>query len=267
MAAQPQPQTQDMFPSMILQRMMKRWWLIAGLIMIGGVLGALFPFLRKPVYESNAVITTVIDYAYAGKLSDLEEDHMIVAIGNVINSTAVMQQVQAQAAEKDLSLSQQDLEKKFSLSRLGYNWELSTRFEDAGTAQSMNRIWLNAAIQALQEVRASSVETLKLLSAGNSLEACFAESVEVEPAATACDAEDLQKLISQFSANAPDQAQIERTFLMSRISIKVTREPTLAEEPAIFNRNLTTLAGGLTGLIVAVAIFVLSNAKSNSPKS
>jgi len=57
---------EDVIPSEIIKRVIRWWWLVILIMIAGGVAGMLAVKLQQPVYESQASITTSIDFAYAG---------------------------------------------------------------------------------------------------------------------------------------------------------------------------------------------------------
>lgn len=116
----------------------------------------------------------------------------------------------------------------------------------------------------LLEERTASINELKMLTAGDSLEACFSQSTSVEPAASLCGLDDFQALLGDLPAAALDQENLRRGFLLSRISTRITLESTLPSKPVLFNRNLTTLAGGLIGLVAVLAFFLLIDVKETA---
>ncbi len=247
--------------SVTLQRLMRHWWVVAAAIVIGGVIGSLFPLMRKPMYESTSVISTSIDFAYSGKLSELQQDQMIVAIGNLISSSDVFQAVQAEADGEGIPLTDEELITRFVLSRQGYQWELSTRSENPAEAQKLNAIWLEKAEQNLHAERIASINALKELTTGENLEACFAQSVAVEPASSSCDLEEFQEFIAQVASDDQDFENSQKIFLLSRITTSATREPSFPTKAVVYNRNLTTLAGGLIGLIAVLAFTLITDVK------
>jgi len=60
----------DVVPSEIFRRLQRLWWLLILLMVGGGLAGLLIARVQKPLYESQASITTSIHFAYAGRLSD-----------------------------------------------------------------------------------------------------------------------------------------------------------------------------------------------------
>ena len=93
MAALDDARIDDIDLSGVVNRAVKYWWVVALLMIVGGITGLLVSVIAKPVYESNSVISSVIDFAYSGRMTDYEEDYLLTAIGDIIVSDAVMTQV------------------------------------------------------------------------------------------------------------------------------------------------------------------------------
>ena len=256
----------DFYSSAMIRRMVRFWWLLPLLIVAGGLLGYLVSRVQKPLYESTAVITTVIDYAYAGRLTDFEEDHLLNAIGDVVVSDEVINAVLSQAEEEGIvahgQLSREDL----AGSRQGYRWELSVRCPDALVAQKLTRLWLDHALLALENIRQDSINAVAEFAAQEAVGACFSQAVVLEPSSAFCTVEDMQALQEHISAlpqSAENESLLSR-LLLSRISYQVTREPELPVTPVRLGGNLSTFAGALAGLIIGILLLVLGFPRQRS---
>jgi hypothetical protein len=248
----------DFFISDVFSRAVRYWWVVALLTIAGGVIGCLVSILRQPIYESTAEITTVIDYAYAGRLTDYEEDHLLSAIGDIILSDEVMNKAVAKGVSTGLVPDGEKMQAGLTASRQGYRWELSSRFTDPLTAQEVNQLWLDAAIEGLEAFRLDSISALVQLNAQMELEACFAQSVILEPTSPYCNVEGLQKLQQQaggFYTEVEGDSLLSR-LLASRISFQVTQEPDLPVSPIHYGRNISTLAGALAGLLLSIILLI-----------
>ena len=249
---------EDFLAANLISKMIHRWWVILLFIVAGGVVGCLVSFLVKPVFESNAEITTVIDFAYAGRLTDYEEDHLLNEIGDVILSDEVIHSVSEEAIARGWVASAQELREKLSASRQGYRWVLSVYSPDPEMAQLLNQIWLESSVNALSTIREDSYRAIAELNAQAGIESCFEQSVLVDPVSPYCDATQLNKIqqqITSLNLKESDPSLLSRVIL-SRISFQVTREPTLPISPVRLHRNLTTLAGSIAGLLVALMLFI-----------
>jgi hypothetical protein len=248
----------DFYISAVIRRMMHFWWLIPVLMIAGGILGYLFSRLQKPVYESTAVITTVIDYAYAGRITDFEEDHVINAIGDVIVSDDVMNAVWRDAEESGLLAESSLLRKNLTLSRQGYRWELSSRSNDASTARSLNQLWLDYAVNALERIRQDSIYAMAEFTAQEEVITCFSQSVVMDPSSPFCGVDEM-KVLQENLASLPDSEQkdsLSSRLLFSRITYQVTREPDLPAAPVHNRGNVAGFTGAIAGLITSIFILV-----------
>lgn len=249
-------------------RAIRYWWLTAALMIAGGLFGLLVSVVQKPLYESTSAITTVIDFAYAGRLTDYEEDHLLSAVGDVIGSSEVMAEVTSAAVEAGYAPTVEALSGSLTASRQGYRWELSSRAADPATALGLNRLWLDAAIDALERYRMDSILALAEFNIQVEVENCFQQAVVVEPVSTYCSAKDFQALRDHVNAleSSPESATLLTRLLASRISFQVTRQPELPAEPVHLGRGISVAAGVMLGLLAAVLLLVLGLPRRHTPE-
>ncbi len=247
----------DLVLSEALQYLIHRWWLVAVFIIAGGLAGWLFSLVQRPVYESVAEITTVIDYAYSGRLTDTEADHLITAVGEVINSTEVTDKVKVELARTGFEIGDGELEDSLSLSRQGYRWELSSRFSDPKHAQRVNEIWLETGTQALTELKQDSLNGVQAYLVQQSIETCFSQAVVVEPVSAFCTAQELEELTQKVasSGSAEDKSLLD-SLNLSGLSFQVTRLPDLPVTPVRRQSSLLVLSGAMIGLLASIMFFL-----------
>lgn len=252
----------DFYLSDVMDRVVRYWWLSALCMVIGGLIGLLVSVFSKPIYESTSIITTVIDFAYSGNLTDYEEDHILSTIGDVIQSDLVMNPVITQGLNSGVETSAQKMRAALSASRQGFRWELSTRLSDPVAAQAANQLWLDAAIQALEQFRLDSIVSLAEINAQAGLENCFQQAVVVDPVSAYCSAAEFESLRVQINSIESDftKGSLLTRLLASRLSFQVTQQPDLPLEPVHLGKNTSTLAGVLLGLLAAI-ILLFSNLK------
>jgi len=258
MVMESKDQTGDFFPHDLMLRMMRWWWVIVIFAVAGGVAGFILSRLQKPLYESDAVITTTIDYAYAGRLNDYMVDHLISAIGDVIDSSHVIEKVVDETRSAGIELNDASIKEGLTISRQGYRWVLSSQFHDPGLAMQINQIWLSAAMDALEGLKQNSLKGLDQLAYQHALESCFSQAVVLEPASSYCNAEDLEQLrldVNKNLQNETNQSMLV-SLQISKISFEVVQTPSEPNGPVRNNTNLVTVAGSAAGLILALILFL-----------
>ncbi len=246
----------DLVLTDLIKKVIKKWWVIAGLMVIGGLTGMLVTRIHKPVYQSMAMITTAVDYAYAGRLEDYELDHTLLAVGDIIDSTSVRQQVLINSQEQIPGLTADEIQKNLVAMRKGYDWILTARSSDPLAAQVLASGWAENAMVALFKMNQQALEDFHTQTTLLSIESCFSESVVVENAPAGCSTEELTRLMTNFeSEDGGGYSNLRESILLSNLSFQVTTEPTLPSTPILFRQNLNVAAGALIGLILGLGWF------------
>ena len=245
----------DFVPSTLIKKVVKKWWVFAALMILGGLAGMLVTRIHKPVYQSQAVITTAVDYAYAGRLEDYELDHLILTVGDIIDSSQVKQKVFTQAQQEFPGISEKTFFENLTPIRKGYDWILSVRNSDAATAQKIAQWWAAEAMDSLQAMSQAAREDFHQQAAMLSIESCFSQSIVTENAVSGCSPEDLATLRTFLAEDTYTAESLRDSILLSNLSFEVTTEPQLPTSPILFRQNLNVAAGALIGLIIGLGWF------------
>jgi len=259
MAEKNEETSKDLLLSEVFIRAARYWWLVTILMIAGGVAGLLIALLQKPLYESTSQVTTVIDFAYANRLKDYEEDFLLSAIGDIITSDEVIQATSTAAVTLGLFTNPNEVTRGMTASRQGYRWQLSTRFHDARASQKVNQLWLDSSMRALENLRQQSIKALAQVNTEAQVQACFQQSVVLEPVSSYCTVDEIRALLTQSEStnNATSSLSLLNRLLISRISFQATREAELPDQPVHIGLNTATLAGAAIGLLTAIILFVL----------
>ena len=254
----------DFVPSEMLKRAMRYWWLIALLMVAGGALGYLAAKLQKPVYESQASITTSIDFAYAGRLNEDEEDYLILTVGDVIDSSKVLEAVVQKASAQGINITMEDVKTYFSKARQGYRWELTVRDFDPQVAQTLTQLWVDESGAALADFRQKSLDMLEYQSAQIALQNCFSQTVVLDPVSASCSLENVAALRSTLSETSTQEKSntMPNAMLLSKISTEITDNAYLPGSPITLKMNYSAVAGCFCGLLVGLGILFFGKTKA-----
>jgi uncharacterized protein involved in exopolysaccharide biosynthesis len=245
----------DFIPSELIVKAAKKWWVFAVLMIVGGLAGILITRLNKPVYQSQAVITTAINYAYTGRLEDYELDHLILAVGDIIDSTSVRQQVIDQAIKITPDISPDSLDKNLTAIRKGTDWILSVSSTDADLSKKIAELWAAEAMKSLDEMNQKAVEDFHLQTAMLSLENCFSELVTIDPTSPGCTSSEIETFQTYLAGDSESAKTMHDNIILSNLSFKVTKEPQLPSSPILFRQSLNVAAGAIIGLCLGLGWF------------
>ncbi len=249
----------DLIISDVLARMIRKWWILLLLMIGGGLLGVLVTYLQKPIFESQASITTSIDFAYAGRMTEDDEDYLMETVGDVIESDGVFTRLLENATLESITVDDEILQTKFTKARQGYRWELTVRDADPAKAQRLTQLWIDAAEQELKSLREFSIDALRYQTSLMALENCFSQLVVLAPASGNCSTEDIADIREVFNQNTVDDdvPSLTEAVLLSKISTEVTDNAYLPSNPVIFKQNINALVGSVAGLLIGLAGFIL----------
>lgn len=246
----------DFSPISILQKVIRFWWILVMMMIIGGGVGLIISRLHTPVYESKAVITSMVDYAFISKLDDWEEDQIFQAIGDEIHSSRVMDKVISVALEEGIQLSAGEINKSLTQDRQDTRWMLRVRANSAQVAQRINAIWAQAAMEALTELKRNSITSLATQKYLDSLVSCIEQSVVLDPSSSLCSTQNNDLLKAEIAkiGNDPDLQVVWNSLALSHTSFELTTDPTLPDSAVLFRQNINALVGMLIGLLAGLWI-------------
>jgi uncharacterized protein involved in exopolysaccharide biosynthesis len=248
----------DFSTSDLFSKLMRYWWIITGLMILGGLLGLLASNLIKPIFESESVITSTLDYGQLGRMDDWKEDQVYRAIGDIIGSTEVKTRAVEQANLAGLKITLSEFEEKASLDRQDTRWVMRIRDESPEYAQKLNSFWAAAAVDSLAEMNSRNESAFAYQQYINSLTDCFEQSVVVEPASFECNSQSLEEIRKEMAAadeNANGIGYVS-SLVFSHTSFGLTTESTLPTSPVLFARGGMVIAGAFIGLCLGLLLFL-----------
>lgn len=246
----------DFVPSELIKTIARKWWVLVFAMILGGLAGMLITRALKPVYQSQAVLTTAVNYAYTGNLSDVVLDHLIMTVGEVIDSTAVRESVVENFTSEGVAESPDEIGNNLNLIRKGNSWLLTVRASDPLIAQQIALLWGNEALDSLITLRETATDAFHYQVARFALEDCLSRIVVVDPVSSGCSSEEMEEL-RQFLTTADQQGSsltYRKSILLSNLSFELTKEPEVSTSPVLFRQNLNVLAGALIGLVISLGV-------------
>lgn len=250
----------DFSPAEIFTKSIRLWWLVVILTILGGGLGFLIHQILPPVFASRAEITTSINFARSGILSDVQQDQAINAVGDVILSSAVEAAVLGQAADHGISIDGITLKSMRFSDRMGYRWIIGIQSEDLVLAAELTNFWAESSLRILNEYLLHALRAEILTSTLNNLESCLQEVGVVAPSYATCqklDLSEIQRSIDQTSTQiVTETADSHGIPSFMSFAWELKAEP--ASSPTYRNRNLMVFSGLLIGFFAGVLIAQIS---------
>lgn len=255
---------QDQFvPLAVLENALRNWWIIAVLMIAGGLGGLLLSVFRPAVYEATADFSVAIDYASTGPLTQYDEDLAINTAGNLFLSGEVLERVIQQANDEGLPLQRSDLGEKFFLERRFSVWTVRTRDAQPQAALRLAEIWMATGEMVLRDgyqhaLQAAALEGY-LRGQENCLEKLGAGAPQPEPCNSTTFAQ-VQQNLSAAGAALYQERQASRG-LFSGLLLGQFNAPEVASEPVAAGRGQFVFLGALIGLLTGIVLMEPGGAK------
>lgn len=242
-----------------LQQVLRWWWVISLMALLGALCGWIIHTLKPPVYEAQAVFSAAIDYTQTGLMTQFEQDQALNAVGHLIASGEVLERVVAKSQAEGLNLTVADLRRMGSVERQVDAFILRLRATDAQQAAYLANLWASEANAVLTDAQAHALQAARLARYLQSLESCLQRSLIVPPAPALCYQQsptELQNLITETAQQLQVERQASRN-LFSGLLIQWAEEATPPTQPTQFGRNDLILVGTLIGLLVGIVLVEL----------
>jgi hypothetical protein len=239
-------------PAAALENALRWWWIIVFLVVAGGAAGWLVHSMRPPLYEAVGHISAGIDYVSTGPMTQYSEDVALNAIGNIVISITVMEQVVEQVNLEGYPITLDELIKMSVVERRFTTWDLQVLNKDPKAAVFIASTWADVSRAALLESYQHAILADQYQRTTQALERCLVEASVAEEAPVICSPERFQELQEDL-ALAGEQIYAERVAsqgLFSGLVIGPENATTSADAPVVYGRSQLVLAGGVIGLLL-----------------
>jgi hypothetical protein len=241
-------------PRKILETILKNWWIVTLLIVLGGLIGLGLNRLVPPLYESGFSILTSVDYTNTGEMTQFEEDLGMEAVGAVLFNPPLLEKIAQFARQEGIQIDANQLASAMRVERRIGTWRARVDRADPQQSLRLAQIWLKMASADLKSAQSHALMADALLRKQGALEKCLAQSATNLPSAGECGPGDVKALQSQLKSSVQLVAQ-ERSSAMGLSSgILISQPPEEVTSPQIVRqqRSYAVLAGGLLGLVLGI---------------
>jgi uncharacterized protein involved in exopolysaccharide biosynthesis len=247
-------------PLYSLTRILSRWWIIVAMAVSGGILGWVFHFFHPPVYEATTVLTITMDFTER-ELTQYEQDYAFNAVGAIITSTVVKEQIVSSSQINGVSISQTQLAKQIFLEGRQSVWELHVRDQDPYNAAEIANIWAQVANDVLNAALEHAMQADQLQVQMKLMEACLPFTPGVAgypklppPVSKDCGRFSLMEIEMAMQNWTKELVQEKQQTLgiLPIFEFAITGYASIPEKPVLSDLSSLTLAGALIGFVVSL---------------
>ncbi|MFZ6026435.1 MAG: hypothetical protein ACOYYS_01855 [Chloroflexota bacterium] len=239
-------------------RSLRRWWLVALLTVVGGVLAWTFHALQPPVYEAVATFSVVIDLPEnIPALDEREQDQAIGVFKALLIATPVVENVRTAAQARGIPLEALALNRRVFAERRQSQIDLIVRHEDPQTAAAIANLWADQAYAVMVEAYGHALQAYTLGQYQQSLVQCI--QAESPAPGSLCALESLDALEARLQqVEAERQAELLASqALLPTLVFEFSQRAEPPQAPVAYPAAALLLAGALIGCVSGIVLAVL----------
>ncbi len=253
-------------PLVVLSRLLRGWWLMVLLALLGALAGRAAAAFLRPVYVAQAEYYVSFDFElfaaehHLQNVVSLDLREPLGAVDDLIYDDEVIAEAVRRLQAAGESISEAEFRDRIRLDRYYTTWMFTARHSDPQTAARLANAWAQAADQALQEAYQHALAARQASLELALLETCFSSGdLTAGNACAGADFDSAQAVaahLTQVAARLEQERQASRR-LDPAIRLELAQ---LAQVPAAPERHapgLLLLAGAalgwLTGLVLVSA--------------
>lgn len=246
----------EFVPRDVLVTALRRWWVIALAVLVGGLAGLGLHALRPTVFEARFEVLLGLDQVGSGELERFEEDAALDAAGLILGGPETLQQVAEAARQAGIEVQPEDLAQMATLERRRTAWMVRLRGPDPQRLEALASVWLQTGFSALEEAYVHARRADSVRRALSSLESCLARTAHSSPAEGLCGAGNLAELQAEIQRTGDLLAQEQQGArgLMSFVLVGSAEKAIVPPQAVANGRGTLALAGALIGLVLGVWI-------------
>lgn len=258
----------DLSPLDMLERTLRRWWMLAVLMVLGGAVGWTLSLFQHPIYEATAVYQVSLDeqqlvvrgLVAAEKLPLLFEDQNIYLspAANMFDDFTVRANLVVDARSSNIQLQESDFNpSNFYVDRRGKQWFVTVRSADPAMAARLADLWLANVDAALRTAQAHTYQFISLQLQHDSVQKCFTEMDFKQ--ANQCagvsftDPVDLDAYLKGLETRMAFEQQAGHGIDPALLFVIVS-QANQPSHPVLYSVSLMIVAGSLIGLLVGIIL-------------
>jgi hypothetical protein len=233
---------------------LRRWWVIAAAVLLGGLVGWSFHALRPTVYEARFEVLLNLDQVSSGELERFEEDIAFDAAGVILGGPQTVEQAAAAAVEAGIPVTPAELAEMSSVERRRSTWMVRVRDTDPQRAKRLAEIWLETGYAELQDAYGHAQQAERLQRSLNSLENCLARTANSTPAEGLCGLGSLAALQLELEHGGIllIEEQLAARGLPGFIMVGAAERAVVPPRAVANQRGFLVMAGALIGLVLGI---------------
>lgn len=242
------------FSPKILQMGTKDWAGVAGLMLLGALVGLIVSLLIPPQYEAVSKLTTNLEIVTNTNVTEIMVDAQLDLVGTLVFHTDVVDQVLLSLADEGISLTADELTNKTSIERQLMTTLIKVRDRDPQVAEKIATSFAEQTFKRLNEAYPHALTLSEAKATQVMLNSCLKDTKKQElPFCQSLTQGKAEQLISETETVILRESPLS-LGLTGEINISQYQPASLPERPIAFQRSTLILSGTMVGLVLALIL-------------
>lgn len=239
------------------------WLSMAGLMLVGALIGFLLGFFFSPKYEAIAKLTTNLEVVTGTNVSEIMVDSQVDLIGTLVFHSDVVERVRQSLADKALNYTETELKSKTRIERQLMTTLVKVRDTDPEVAAIIATTWAKEAYKRLGEAYPHALALSEAKAKQTMIVGCFNDATKQKlPLCQALTTESATELLRGIKGTFSEESPLS-LGLTGELNVSQYQPAPIPSKPVSQQRSTLILAGALAGLVLALLLGELLTKEQN----
>lgn len=230
------------------------WLGVAGLMLLGAMIGLVISFLLPPKYEAISKLTTNLEIVTDTNVTEIMVDAQVDIVGTLVFHPDVVERVIQSLADEGLTYIPTELTRKTKIERQLMSTLIKVRDTDPKVATLIASTWAEKAYERLSEAYPHALALSEAKASQALLTSCIEDTTKQNlPFCQSLNPQTTDQILSETEAIILQESPLS-LGLTGEINISQYQPAPIPGHPIAFLRSTLILAGALAGLVFALLL-------------
>ena len=248
------PSGKSDFKPRILRAKANEWLGVAGIMLIGALIGFSLSIFLAPKYEAIARLTTNLEVVTDTNVTEIMVDAQIDIVGTLVFHPDVVERVQKSLSDQGKTYTATELIKKTKIERQLMSTMIKVRDTDPEVAALIATTWAEKTYERLNEAYPHALALSEAKASQAMLTGCLDDPLkQALPFCQSLTLEQANQLLSETESVILRESPLS-LGLTGELNVSQYQPAAIPDRPIAFQRSTLILAGALAGLVLALIL-------------
>lgn len=242
------------FRPKILRAKATEWLGVAGIMLVGALIGLLISLFVPPKYEAVSLLTTNLEVVTGTNVTEIMIDSQVDIVGTLVFHPDIVERVQQRLSESGKSYTATDLINKTKIERRLMSTLIKVRDANPEEAALIATIWAEKAFERLFEAYPHALALSEAKARQAMLTGCLEDPLKQDlPFCQALNPEIVAQTMDETESIILAKSPLS-LGLTGELNVSQYQPAAIPNRPIAFYRSTLILVGALAGLVFSVLL-------------